>query len=481
MSTHTDKMEMKIPSMPIANLSGYANMTPTFLLKLVNLLQEPEFNKYVSWSEDGQSFIVRDQAGFSKHVLPKYFKHNKFASFVRQLNMYGFRKVTTIQQGSLDLQQESIEFLHPFFKRDEEGLLQYIKRKVTQTNKTEELTTVLDDMHDIKSTQSNISVQLSELKRENEDLWREVVALRQKHAHQQKVVNRLIQFLVSLVKHHGGVGMKRPLQLMIEAGSADEAPFPKLSRTEEVNDNALEQNIASNVGSTSEGPLITELLSNKPTASKSAGTVENFITTDQTYSTNAASKQDMPNYISSPADAFSPDANVNSENIDQLDTNLSDNFLPTSSFATSAEDTDSHTVDDLLKGIVGPDDNLPSQESQNLLSTPNSNQLALSTTSPPQKIHSNIDLIENNLHSIKRRLSNNQQVKLDYDLIQELFNNSVDITPSPNVFEPSVPAEPSGNELVQYTGNEFLPAGSATNDDDITVENLDDFLSLLEE
>ena len=37
--------------------------------------------------KDGTTFVVKDQAKFSTDILPKYFKHGNFASFVRQLNM----------------------------------------------------------------------------------------------------------------------------------------------------------------------------------------------------------------------------------------------------------------------------------------------------------------------------------------------------------------------------------------------------------
>jgi heat shock transcription factor 1 len=67
---------------------------------------------------------------------------------------------------------------------------------------------------------------LDTMKKENEALWREVVNLRQKHSSQQKIVNKLIQFLVSIVQprmhHHGahvGQAVKRRYQpqLAIEA------------------------------------------------------------------------------------------------------------------------------------------------------------------------------------------------------------------------------------------------------------------------
>ncbi|NWZ96539.1 HSF1 protein, partial [Nesospiza acunhae] len=87
--------------------------------------------------QSGSSFHVFDQGQFSKEVLPKFFKHNNMASFVRQLNMYGFRKVVHIEQGGLvKPDKDDTEFQHPFFLRGQEKLLENIKRKVTSVSES---------------------------------------------------------------------------------------------------------------------------------------------------------------------------------------------------------------------------------------------------------------------------------------------------------------------------------------------------------
>ncbi|KAL6566174.1 Heat shock factor protein [Orobanche gracilis] len=60
-----------------------ANVLPPFLLKTYDMVDDPSTDKVVSWSPTNNSFVVWDSAEFAKDLLPKYFKHNNFSSFVR--------------------------------------------------------------------------------------------------------------------------------------------------------------------------------------------------------------------------------------------------------------------------------------------------------------------------------------------------------------------------------------------------------------
>ncbi|CAI0434061.1 unnamed protein product [Linum tenue] len=52
------------------------------------MVDDPITNHVVSWSRGGTSFVVWDAHSFSTNLLPRFFKHNNFSSFVRQLNTY---------------------------------------------------------------------------------------------------------------------------------------------------------------------------------------------------------------------------------------------------------------------------------------------------------------------------------------------------------------------------------------------------------
>uniref|UniRef100_A0A8C0BPP1 Heat shock transcription factor 1 n=1 Tax=Buteo japonicus TaxID=224669 RepID=A0A8C0BPP1_9AVES len=241
----------------------------------------------------GSSFHVFDQGQFAKEVLPKYFKHNNMASFVRQLNMYGFRKVVHIEQGGLvKPEKDDTEFQHPYFIRGQEHLLENIKRKVTSVSsiknedikvRQDNVTKLLTDIQVMKGKQESMDSKLIAMKHENEALWREVASLRQKHAQQQKVVNKLIQFLISLVQSNRILGVKRKIPLMLNDSSSAHS-MPKYSRQyslEHVHGSSpyaasspaySGSNLYSPDSSANSGPIIsdvTELAQSSPSASPS--------------------------------------------------------------------------------------------------------------------------------------------------------------------------------------------------------------------
>lgn len=50
-------------------------------------IQSGEYQSMITWNEDGTAFIITKPEVFAETVLPKYYKHNKLLSFVRQVSI----------------------------------------------------------------------------------------------------------------------------------------------------------------------------------------------------------------------------------------------------------------------------------------------------------------------------------------------------------------------------------------------------------
>ena len=66
-----------------------------FLLKLYEILNNEEYNKIIHWSQNGSYIVITNIHLLTKKILPIYFNHQNYSSFVRQLNMYNFHKIRT--------------------------------------------------------------------------------------------------------------------------------------------------------------------------------------------------------------------------------------------------------------------------------------------------------------------------------------------------------------------------------------------------
>jgi hypothetical protein len=67
----------------------------TFSQKIHHMLSQEEYSKWISWRPHGRAFLATVPKRLEQaKVFSKYFDHNRYSSFLRQLNNHGFKHVS---------------------------------------------------------------------------------------------------------------------------------------------------------------------------------------------------------------------------------------------------------------------------------------------------------------------------------------------------------------------------------------------------
>lgn len=85
-------------------------------------------NSVLGWAPHGRSFVVRNPEKFINEITPLIFNHSTMASFQRQLNLYGFKRIT--KTGSRD----EGAYYHEMFLQGRPDLCLLMRRKKIKGN-----------------------------------------------------------------------------------------------------------------------------------------------------------------------------------------------------------------------------------------------------------------------------------------------------------------------------------------------------------
>ena len=142
-----------------ANLNKKTKPSPLFPLKLYMILSEVEIvgnSNVISWLPHGRAFYIRNNDLFSRKILPLYFKNCKISSFYRQLNLYGFVRLTAgINTGA---------YYHEYFLRGKPFLTRNLVRTKVKGTKIRAASSPQDepDFYSMRALSSSVPMNIPE-------------------------------------------------------------------------------------------------------------------------------------------------------------------------------------------------------------------------------------------------------------------------------------------------------------------------------
>lgn len=226
------------------------------MLTHYSFLDSSNNTELIRWSDDGNSFIVLDEDEFARTLIPELFKHNNYASFVRQLNMYGFHKKVGLNANSMKAAEKKVKdpnvYWHEYFKRGRPDLLWLIqkpqgksstaKRKRNDGHDSDddgrratpevgdnepqtrpggqrqistlprsEMQTMQQELNKLQRQQSVISKMIAQLKEQNEQFYRQATAFQALHDRHENSINAILTFLATFynrsLEGHAGANL----------------------------------------------------------------------------------------------------------------------------------------------------------------------------------------------------------------------------------------------------------------------------------
>jgi len=107
----------------LANRRTRGGVTEPFPEKLHRLIHDAEMNgesDIISFFPHGRAFTIHHEERFCREIMPRYFKQSRFSSFQRQLNLYGFTRITN---GS-----DARGYYHELFLKGRPALVIHMRR-----------------------------------------------------------------------------------------------------------------------------------------------------------------------------------------------------------------------------------------------------------------------------------------------------------------------------------------------------------------
>ncbi|KAL9668248.1 hypothetical protein QQ045_002626 [Rhodiola kirilowii] len=189
--------------------SPSATIAP-FLIKCYEMVGDEANKAVVSWSDSQNSFVINDEREFTLRLLPKYWKHNNFSSFMRQLNIYGFKKIDT----------DRWEFANDGFVRGQKHLLNTISRrkniqgthhrksvkpneKANGTGDGAENFELWDEVHSLQTDKNALMQEMVKLRQHQETADNRLLLLRERLQGMEKNQQQMLSFLVMAMQNPG--------------------------------------------------------------------------------------------------------------------------------------------------------------------------------------------------------------------------------------------------------------------------------------